>query len=397
MKDLATQNKIPGLVWIVLGFTLLAVGVSGRFMGFNMSGIAWVVPLMFAAVILVRRIHLVSFPIIIWIPWVALLICYLIVSDPMHLDPRVNPLQRTIQLICPLVIGMAASTYRLSPNEIEAILGVLRKFSYILFFLATFGSLSLILAGLPTGLAAQVMTACVLAVLFITRYLVARHVRDLWVYIMMATLSVISVTRTVIAVMLLMLPMSFAPIGLFRRLLILFVGIGVSVWIFYLPQVQSKMFFSGHGDITDISFDNPDFETSGRSYMWRIAYSIAGQSPLFGHGTGGAETLSYKLANLAYLHNDWLVTYFDYGILGVLVFFALNLLMMIHCYRSAKKSLNKSTNILFLAGAATFIPFMLIMFTDNIMVYASFFGNLQYLIIGLAYGAYRNERQAGEW
>jgi len=33
------------------------------------------------------------------------------------------------------------------------------------------------------------------------------------------------------------------------------------------------------------------------------------------------------------------------------------------------------------------------MFTDNIMVYASFFGNMHFMILGLAYGALREESE----
>jgi hypothetical protein len=35
---------------------------------------------------------------------------------------------------------------------------------------------------------------------------------------------------------------------------------------------------------------------------------------------------------------------------------------------------------------------MLMMITDNIMVYASFFGNLHFTFLGLAYGSLRAER-----
>lgn len=385
------RNRLPGIVWVVLSFTLLAVSVPGNILGFNISGLAWALPLMYSLLILVRRVQFVSFPFGIWVPWGLLLIVYLVLSDTVQLDPRVNPLQRSVQLVCPLVVGMAASTFLISCEVLEKLINMLRLYAYLLFFLATVGSLSLMMAGLPTGLAAQVMTACILAIVFITRFLAMKMVRDLWGYLMMVVLSIISVTRTVIAVMLLMVPLTFVPLGLLRRLGILIMGLLVAIWTFYLPQIQRKMFFSGHGDITSLSFDNPDLATSGRSYMWRVLYAIANQRPWFGHGTGSAETLTYAFTPVGYPHNDWLLTYVDYGVIGVLVFLMSNAAMMIHCYLSSKKTKNQITRIFFLAGASSFIPFMVIMFTDNIMVYASFFGNIQYLIIGLAYGALNYE------
>jgi hypothetical protein len=48
---------------------------------------------------------------------------------------------------------------------------------------------------------------------------------------------------------------------------------------------------------------------------------------------------------------------------------------------------------LLLVGAATaFIPFVVMMISDNILVYASFFGNIQFAILGLGYGALARER-----
>ena len=46
-----------------------------------------------------------------------------------------------------------------------------------------------------------------------------------------------------------------------------------------------------------------------------------------------------------------------------------------------------ATRLLLLAGASAFIPFAILMYTDNILVYVSYFGNLQFAILGLGYGA----------
>ncbi|MBW1838150.1 MAG: hypothetical protein JRI99_14680, partial [Deltaproteobacteria bacterium] len=61
-------------------------------------------------------------------------------------------------------------------------------------------------------------------------------------------------------------------------------------------------------------------------------------------------------------------------------------LAMLHAFGRAKRT-SGEVRLLFLAGASSFIPFVLIMFTDNIMIYASYYGNLQFTILGLAYAA----------
>jgi hypothetical protein len=73
-------------------------------------------------------------------------------------------------------------------------------------------------------------------------------------------------------------------------------------------------------------------------------------------------------------------------VVGSLVYFFSLLFACAHALRSAKTAKGEA-RILFYAGTFSFIPFSLIMLTDNIMVYASFYGNLQFTILGLAYGS----------
>lgn len=58
----------------------------------------------------------------------------------------------------------------------------------------------------------------------------------------------------------------------------------------------------------------------------------------------------------------------------------------LHAYRMAKCTVSE-ISLLFYAGASSILLFILFMFTDNILLYAAFFGNLQFAIFGLAYAA----------
>ena len=95
---------------------------------------------------------------------------------------------------------------------------------------------------------------------------------------------------------------------------------------------------------------------------------------------------------MGYPHNDWLLTFLDYGVLGVAVFAWVNVAMLYQCIKHAKQALSPQTKLFLTAGASMYIPFMMIMYTDNIMVYASFFGLLHYMVIGAGFAAYRYER-----
>ena len=394
MANIKNKAKLPDLFVLVLISTFAASYIGGEFLGRNISGLGWFVPLVFSIFIAARSLKRRAFPVFLWLPWMILLLLYLLVSDDATLDPRVSPTQRTAQLLAPLAVGLAASTYRPSSAVLEGCVTWLRRFAVLLFVALVGSSFTLIVAGSTTGLAAQVMTSMLLSVFFIVRYFIFGEKKDIVVYLMMAASPVLAITRTVMAATLFNVPFSFAPIEKIKRLVLLGVVALIGIAVFNLPQVQKKMFYSGEGKLSDIGKDNQDFATSGRSAILDILLNDVSDSPWVGHGTGAAETLTYAVSLVGYPHNDWLLTYFDYSVLGVVIYFLSNVLMMIHCIKSARQSNQLQTKLFFLAGASTFIPFMLVMFTDNIMVYASFFGILQYLLIGLAYGALAAERDA---
>jgi O-antigen ligase len=242
-----------------------------------------------------------------------------------------------------------------------------------------------------TGLAPEVMTVMLLCTFFVPRYFIRRDKRDLNFWVMLASVPVISMTRTAIAATLLTFPLSFGPMRKLNRIGALLLIAAVGLGLFYSPRMQKKMFYSGQGEFSDILSE--DFATTGRSFMWERMFAQAQEEHWTGHGSGAGETFVYQITGgIAYPHNDWLLTYFDYGVLGVAVFTGCMLLTMWDCLRKARSCLHPETRPLLLAGASAFIPFMLMMMTDNIMVYASFFGNLHFTFLGLAYGSLRAER-----
>lgn len=384
--------KLPFILWAVLFFTLLASAVEGQMLGFNVSGISWVVPLIVSAFIMVSRLSMVTFPWKLWLPWVLLLIIQLFMLDYSLLEPRVIPLQRTAQVLTPLLVGMAVSTYRPPVEVLKKFFRVLRLFAYseiAALLLVTGGGL---LDFKTAGLAAANMTVLLLCVFFTNRYLLFNEKKDLQLWLLLACVPLLSITRMVIANILLTFPLAFSPMSIARRLTFLLIMLIAGIGIFQLPQIQQKMFYSGYGELSDIG-QSEDFATTGRSYMLELIYPEAQKEHWTGHGTGAGETMSYRISNLAHPHNDWLLTYFDYGVLGVGIYLACILFVIWHGYRAQKQTRDKNIRLLFLAGISAFIPYMIVMITDNIMVYASFFGMLHYTFLGLGYGALQAEQE----
>lgn len=391
--NVAAPARLPLIIWTVLFFTLLSSGVKGQLLGFNVSGISWMVPLIVSAFIMVSRLSRVTFPLKLWLPWILLLIIHLITLEYSLLEPRVIPLQRTFQVLTPLFVGLAISTYRPSAEEVKKYFRVLRLFAYAEIAVLLLPSGGALLDFQVTGYAAENMTILLLCVFFANRYLLFNEKKDLQLWLVLACIPLLSITRMVIANTLLTFPLAFAPMSVARRLTFLLLIIIAGIGIFRLPQVQQKMFYSGQGELSDIG-RSEDFATTGRSNMLQLLYPEAQREHWTGHGTGAGESMTYRLAKLAYPHNDWLLTYFDYGVLGVGIYLICILLTIWHGYRAQKKTQDKNIRLLFITGISAFIPFMLVMFTDNIMVYAPFFGMLHYTFLGLGYAALRAEQES---
>lgn len=381
------SQKLPVLVWVAFLGTMAASFLVTDILPFNISGLAWAGTLLISLIILAQRAPYWRFPASIWLPWFFLLLLYLPESLSNPLDSRVSPIQRSSQLVTPMIVAISLSTYRITPRLLTEFTHCFFMFLGLFWFLAIATNLQDILKLGTTGLAGQSMTAMLGCIFFLCRYLLRSQYKDLAIFIFMATMPILAVTRMVIAVTLMLPNFMLVPLSLIRRGLYFALSILVAVSIFFLPQVQKKMFYSGSGQLGDLSLDNQELSTSGRKALWEKLFSYADKSPWFGHGTGQGETFCYYSTPVGYPHNDWLLTYVDYGIFGVSVFLLCNLWMMWDCWRHARKVRHPTVKLFFYAGASSFIPFMLVMFTDNIMVYASFFGILQYTIIGLAYGS----------
>ena len=175
--------KLPSLFILVLGSTFAASYIEGEFLGRNISGLGWFVPLVFSLFIIAVNLKKRAFPVFLWFPWAILLLLYLLASYDATLDPRVSPAQRTMQVLSPLVVALAASTYRPDVAVLEECVIWLRRFAVLLFVSLIGSSFTLVMQGNVTGLAAQVTTSMLLSVFFIVRYFIFWEKKDVVVYI----------------------------------------------------------------------------------------------------------------------------------------------------------------------------------------------------------------------
>jgi len=379
--------KLPILVWIVVLSSLFACFAEGTLIGFRMSGYAWLVPLFAAVLVFLKTGRRIRLPLSLWMPWIAVVVGYLLVAS------AESALQRSIMLLCPIFVGVAVSTLRITEEDLYSFRQLYRYMAVVLCLGVGLKTGLLLTGRLPsvTGLAPQVMTGALLCTLFAATYVLGEE-KDLIWWGVLATIPVIAVTRMGMIATGLSLPFTFAPMKPVKRVLLFVLIIAAGYGLFFTKRVQEKSFYSGSGTIQEVSSDNPNFATSGRKYIWEHMEGEIDKAPWFGHGANASEPFVMRLAGLTHPHNDWLRLLYDYGYFGTIIFAICMLLQVWHLLKTARGT-SGETRILFLASATSFLVFSLFMVTDNIILYAAFFGNLQFTILGLAYASHHTESE----
>ncbi len=376
------ELEIPFIIWIVVGSTFIANAIEFSILGRNVSGWGWVVPLLISIFMITRRPSRITFPILVWTPWICIVVFYFV-------DSGFSYLQRNMLLLCPIIVGIAVSTCRIREIQIEGFLALIRISVFVLFSIVIIKTGLLITGILPpvTGLAPQSITACLLCSIFAVEYSINRK-SSLVQWILGAAVPVMALTRTAITVAGMTIPFTFASLKIRKRLIFLTIVAVLGVAFFYTERVQKKMFYSGQGTIKDVWIGNPDLFTAGRSNLWDLMKEEIKVKPAWGHGSNASEefVLAMTWGTLTHPHNDWLRLLYDYGFVGTSVFVFCMITQILHLLREAKQAPPES-RILIFAGASSFLPFVLLMFTDNIILYAAFFGNLQFTMLGLVYAA----------
>ena len=383
IKQKIDKIELPFLLWAVVVSTMIACIGGESFLGYNISGFAWAVPLFLSIIRFFTKRAKIQFPVMIWLPWICVVTGYLIFAE------AENAFQRSIILLCPLFIGITVSKYRIGENELSSFRKLYQYMAISLYVIVVLKTGLLLTGTLPrtSALAAEVMTGALLCTLFATNYMFGQK-KDLVWWGALAVIPVIGLTRMGMITTGLSLPLTFAPMKIFRRVILTGLIIAAGYGLFFTERVQQKNFYSGSGTFQDIRRENPNFATSGRKFVWENMQAEIDKQPWFGHGANSSGIFVARLTGgLTHPHNDWLRLLFDYGYFGAVIFGITMALQVLNLIRKGNQT-SGETRILFFAGASSFIAFTLFMFTDNIILYAAFFGNFQFTLLGLAYGAY---------
>ena len=358
--------------------------IGGReILGFNITGWAWVIPMVISVLICFKNIRLITFPLGLWISWISLLLVYWYFGRN-----NLYALQSLFQMLSPIVIGCAASTFRSDNWQLENIIHWLTRFAIIAWVILII-RLPMILTGVLPGhgfMAAEMIGLLLMGACYASFYACGSH-RHLYYYFSMLAITFVALVRGPMVAMLSCMPLTLSPLGIKKRVVMVAILLICGIVIFNTDRVQQRMFQSGSGEVSDLRLDNPDFKTTARKAMWDVLLLGVNEKPFFGNGWNSHREVLLKAGFRTYApHNDWLKLWHDIGALGIGLYGLTMLLQIFFLVQIARWSAGAHQMLAY--GAATaFIPYMLIMFTDNVVLYVQFFGNLHFALIGIVYGA----------
>lgn len=360
--------------WFVGGYEIF---------GFNVTGWAWVIPLIVSLLICLRNIKTITFPISLWLFWISLLLIYWFLGFD-----NLNAHQSLIQTISPVVIGCAASTFRSDNWQLENIIRWLTRLAVVAWIVLII-RLPMILTGALPGygfMAAEMIGLLLLGACYASFYGCGSH-RHLYYYLSMVAITFVTLVRGPMVAMLSCMPLTVAPLRIRKRFLIISFAALLALVIFNTDRVQQRMFYSGSGEISDIRLDSSELKTHGRTAMWDLLWLGIEKEKWFGNGWNSHRTALLRAGFPLYTpHNDWLKLWHDIGAVGIGLYLITMLLQIFFLVRIARSSSGNHQMLAY--GAATaFVPYMLIMLTDNVVLYVQFFGNLHFALIGIVYGA----------
>ncbi|MDH3274511.1 MAG: O-antigen ligase family protein [Gammaproteobacteria bacterium] len=370
-------------------FGATGISLMGSIGDIRITSIGWSIPLLISVFSILHISRGIPKSLIIyWLPWVGLIVIAASMSE------HENALLRAIILITPVVVAWAAS--QMSWNYVD----ILRYNQW---------AKTLMLIGVLVILfkvhireegfyersiaAAESITAVFLAWLFYHQFVFFRSRQALLFWVIAISIPLASVTRMAAAAAVLSVMMSFAPIGRLRRLGWSLLGLSIFGIVALTPDFAEKMIGEGssYGELWE-SFDV--LQTSGRMVAWSALIDGIPEALLLGHGSNSTQTiLQSSYDAFGHPHNDWLRILYEYGIVGTLIFLYAVVMQVTRLLRIGSNAVSVELKYASYLAASLFAPLLLLMVTDNVILYSAFFGNMHFLLIGIALSLSRSEAQ----
>lgn len=338
--------------------------------------------MLMVTVINLLQCRCIIFPIRAWIPWMLYLIGYIL------FDFSFLGLQLTLQYILPILIGCVTSTFIFSEGKLNWLFNWFIRLCIITEFLFAIGYI--LRGGYVPAVAAMPMMLSVAASLLVGLYFVTQKYKYLIYYSLLFIVPFINVTRMAIAVFLVILVFHFANRGIAGKIIFGFLGLALLILVFHSDGFQKKTFYSGRGNITDVTFnyyDNTIFNNNGRT-SWKMALDPGlKKEPVWGNGPRADILVLYKISNNqnAEAHNDYLSVRYNYGYVGLVLLLLGFSITFLDIYSKLKRKDRVLDWLLGTSILTLFLSFLMFMYSDNILKYTIYFPNLFFALVGIFY------------
>ncbi len=311
--------KARPLLWIIFLILPLASWELPSLGGFRITGWIWVMMSVGLSIFPLRNL-LDYRSVLDYLLFLAYALGSIVWLEP---DLRQHNIQEILQLGVPL---LAWGVARYHPPGGEAMMdeipsSMLISASALLLIPALFESLMgihlLNANGRPGAITTVLIAACALA-------LVSRGEQRAWFAVAMAFAYCFftgSRTATFSIISLALIAPTQSHWGRGLRILAVVV---VLVLTFSSQRFQERFFAARGeqgGDVNDLLEGRMD--SAGRFELWELLWKSAQEHPIQGQGAGSASYECWRdFAEIAHPHNDYLRLFFDYGILGFLLFWS---------------------------------------------------------------------------
>lgn len=173
--------------------------------------------------------------------------------------------------------------------------------------------------------------------------------------------------------------------------------------LFYIPSIKQKMYFRPDevtiADFISGNVKEDNINTSGRNEMWKKVTPFYEEHKAIGSGTGRVQKYFYTeiigFGRGGQLHNDLLLIKCDNGMIGLILFLASYIAILLHCVSIYHKSQSDATKLCALTAGASLFGLLVTLYSDNTVSYSLATLGIPWAFYGMALGIYRKEKETG--
>ena len=339
--------------------------------------------ILIVCVISIKYSGKITFPLWMWFPWLVYLVLYALI------DFSFLGIQLTTQYILPVLVGMLASKFSYSLVSIRWILYWFVRLC--LFYLILFVIGHLFRDGYTASVASIPMLLSIMAAIVLAWYFRNKKLIYIFYFGVLFLIPLIDVTRMGIMVFIVTFIFHFENRHGLSKIFYSIVGLFLAFLVFNSQSFQEKTFYSGEGQISDLSIDyyndqNEDFNNSGRNILYEALNTGLKDNPILGNGPrADLVALEKTKTGLMEVHNDYLSIQYNYGWLGLILLIGGFLINFISIYLNRSKKSWDFEGLLRNIILTLFFGFLMFMYSDNILKYTVFYPNFFFALIGIFY------------